>query len=122
MKQLLLVFFGGGLGSVLRFWVSGFTKNWWHYHAFPAGTFLVNIIGCFLMGVFSSHFLRHDSPLKWLLMAGFCGGFTTFSTFSFESVTLFQNGNYVVLMLYVFLSLVFGLLAVALGLWVRQSI
>lgn len=120
MKQLVLIFLGGGLGSVMRYAVSNATKNLWSAGSFPAGTFVVNILGCFLMGIFISLFLKNDSPFKWFLMTGFCGGFTTFSAFSAESVSLFQSGQYAVLGAYVLLSLLLGFLALALGLWVFQ--
>ena len=116
MKQLLYVFFGGGLGSVLRFMVSNYTQKLWNINSFPMGTFLVNIIGCFLIGIFSAYFMKSDSVLKFLLIAGFCGGFTTFSTFSAENISLWQSGNYLVLGLYIFGSLMVGALAVYFGL------
>lgn len=85
------------------------------------GTFVVNIIGCFLIGVLTSYFLKVDNYLKFLLITGFCGGFTTFSTFSAENYSLWQNGNYPVLLLYVLLSIIVGLIAVYLGLQVAKN-
>lgn len=85
------------------------------------GTFVVNIIGCFLIGVLTSYFLKVDNYLKFLLITGFCGGFTTFSTFSAENYSLWQNGNYPILLLYVLLSIIVGLIAVYLGLQVAKN-
>ncbi len=79
------------------------------------GTFVVNITGCFLIGIFSGYFLKVDNSLKFLLITGLCGGYTTFSTFSAENFSLWQTGNYSILILYVLLSLILGLLAVILG-------
>ncbi len=116
MKNLLLIFFGGGLGSVLRFLVSNYTQKLWSINSFPFGTFMVNIIGCFAIGLLSGYFLKVDHALKFLLITGFCGGFTTFSTFSAENYSLWQGENYIILAIYIFLSIVFGVLAVVLGL------
>ena len=85
------------------------------------GTFVVNLIGCFLIGVLTSYFIKVDNYLKFLLITGFCGGFTTFSTFSAENYSLWQNGNYSILMIYILLSVVIGLLAVYLGLQVAKN-
>ncbi|WP_228411300.1 fluoride efflux transporter CrcB [Kaistella carnis] len=112
---------GGGLGSVLRFLISNYTQKLWNVNSFPMGTFVVNIIGCFLIGVLTSYFLKVDNYLKFLLITGFCGGFTTFSTFSAENFSLWQNGNYPVLLLYVLLSIIVGLIAVYLGLQVAKN-
>ena len=79
-------------------------------------TFLVNMVGCLLIGIFSGYFLKYDSELKFLLIAGFCGGFTTFSTFSAENISLWQSGSYGILLVYVLLSVFVGLLAVYVGL------
>ena len=80
------------------------------------GTFVVNMIGCFLIGVLTSYFIKVDNYLKFLLITGFCGGFTTFSTFSAENYSLWQEGNYEVLILYIALSVIVGVGAVFLGL------
>ncbi|WP_262706737.1 fluoride efflux transporter CrcB [Kaistella carnis] len=101
--------------------MSNYTQKLWNVNSFPMGTFVVNIIGCFLIGVLTSYFLKVDNYLKFLLITGFCGGFTTFSTFSAENFSLWQNGNYPVLLLYVLLSIIVGLIAVYLGLQVAKN-
>ncbi len=115
MKSIIYVFVGGGLGSVARFLISNFTQKLWNINSFPFGTFVVNITGCFIIGLLSAYFLKVDSTLKFLLITGFCGGYTTFSTFSVENYSLFQNGHYTMMFLYVILSVLIGVLAVFLG-------
>lgn len=116
MKTLFYIFIGGGFGSVLRFLISNYTQKLWNINTFPLGTFVVNMIGCFLIGVFTSYFIKIDNHLKFLLITGFCGGFTTFSTFSAENISLWENGNYFILSLYILLSVIVGLAAVYFGL------
>lgn len=116
MKTLFYIFIGGGFGSVLRFGISNYTQKLWNINTFPMGTFVVNMIGCFLIGVFTSYFIKIDNHLKFLLITGFCGGFTTFSTFSAENISLWENGNYFILSLYILLSVIVGLAAVYFGL------
>lgn len=115
MKPLIYIFIGGGLGSVLRFLISNYTQKLWNINSFPMGTFVVNIIGCFLIGLFWAYFLKVDNYLKYLLIAGFCGGFTTFSTFSAENYSLWQNGNFGILVFYIVACIIVGLAAVFLG-------
>ena len=110
MKNLLLIFIGGGIGSVARYLLSSFTQKFW-----TIGTLVVNMIGCFLIGYFTSTFLKIDDYLKFFLITGFCGGFTTFSAFSIENYTLWQSQNYTLLFSYIILSVFLGLGAVFLG-------
>ncbi len=115
MKNLLYIFLGGGFGSILRFLISNYTQKLWTINTFPMGTFVVNISGCFLIGCLSAYFMKIDNSLKYLLITGLCGGYTTFSTFSAENYSLFQNSDYGILVLYSFLSLFVGVLMVYSG-------
>jgi CrcB protein len=100
---------------MLRFLISNYTQKLWNFQSFPMGTLVVNVVGCFLMGLLSAYFIKVEHALKFLLITGFCGGFTTFSAFSVENYSLWQTGQYFILALYILLSLVIGLLAVFLG-------
>lgn len=115
MRNLIYIFLGGGFGSVMRSLISNYTEKLWNIDAFPLGTFAVNVSGCFLIGILSAYFLKVDNSFKYLLITGVCGGYTTFSTFSAENFSLWQNGNYSILILYALSSLIIGLLMVFLG-------
>lgn len=123
MKELIYVFIGGGTGSVLRFIVS---MLWKHFSlhpryadvVFPWPTFIVNILGCFLIGMFYQYSERWGltPEVRLLLTTGLCGGFTTFSTFSYEGLTLINSGYYGTYALYLISSIILGVFAAALPL------
>ena len=121
MKPILLVFLGGGIGSALRFLISK-TYNPYFQH-FYLGTFLVNIIGCLIIGFviglsFKENYLSQQQTL--LLSTGFCGGFTTFSAFAFEKYDLLHTGAFLHFALYALSSIIVGIIAVAVGLWLAR--
>lgn len=123
-KQLLWIALGGSAGSVLRFLSQKYVGQWLGEH-FPFGTLLVNITGCLLIGIFYDISARHNTftpELRLLLMTGFCGGFTTFSAFSLESLTLLQQDRLGAVIAYTLLSVASGLLAVWAGSWISRSV
>jgi fluoride exporter len=120
MKQLLLVFIGGGFGSILRFLVS---KNLNQIGHFPTGTFLVNILGSLLIGIILGMGMKQELLSKettLILATGFCGGFTTFSAFTYESVMFLKSGAYASLGIYLFTSIFLGIAAVLGGLYLSR--
>jgi fluoride exporter len=119
MQSLLFVFMGSGLGGVCRYLIGKkFTDT---SLSFPYATLGINIIGSLILGAILSNtlMLKNDS-LKCLLAIGFCGGFTTFSTFSMEALQLLKEQQFFVAMLYIILSLVLGLLATFIGSYVSS--
>lgn len=116
-KLMLLAGAGGFIGTCCRYLTNRLYLTYFKT-SLPLSTFTVNIIGCFLVGLILGLLNRSGivSPkLNAFLVVGFCGGFTTFSTFSYETFTLGTNGDLFVSFLYVALSIVAGLLSVWLG-------
>ena len=116
MKQLVLVFLGGGIGSVLRYVLGRFLNS--PETGIPYGTFLANIFGSLLIGIILGLAAKNNtlsSNQTLLLATGFCGGFTTFSTFAYENHVFLKSGDFTLFALYTIASFVVGFLAVFLG-------
>ena len=116
IKNIFLIFIGGGLGSVCRYLISEiiFLKKF----DFPYPTFISNVLGCFLIGLALGWSIKNselNSSLLILFTVGFCGGFTTFSSFSDESLTLINNNQFFYFFSYLILSITIGILFVFIG-------
>jgi fluoride exporter len=122
MKSLLLVFLGGGLGSVVRYSL-GKWINLWHTHHFPLATLIINVVACLLLGFIiglADHKQIISPAMRLFWAVGFCGGFSTFSTFSNETLSLIQNGFTISLLLYILLSLLLCVAATLGGIYLGE--
>lgn len=124
LKNILLVAAGGALGSVARYMLSGALRGS-ALSAFPFGTITVNVSGCLILGIvfgLTEDCTAINRDLRLMMTAGFCGGFTTFSTFMGESVSLMRTDSVLMAAGYIGISVVLGLLAVFLGLQLTKMI
>ncbi|HEX4074473.1 MAG TPA: fluoride efflux transporter CrcB [Candidatus Acidoferrales bacterium] len=124
MTKYLMVGIGGFLGAVLRFWVGGYFGNRFGTR-FPYGTFFINITGSFLIGFVATLLAErtHWNPSwRYLIPIGFIGAYTTFSTFEYETLRSFQDGEMLMAGLNVSLSVVVGFVSVWLGVVAGRSI
>ena len=118
VKNIILVGFGGMIGSALRYLVSHFIRP----ESFPYATFTVNIIGSLLIGIIMGVASREEGFANWrlFLATGICGGFTTFSAFAWENFQLLNQQRYASFLLYTGGSLVIGLATVSIGYWLTK--
>lgn len=121
MRDLLIVFIGGGLGSVVRVLINKLIP----YNSFPYSTLTVNLIGSFLIGLFVSY-LVHNNMIKtdyyYLLVVGFCGGLTTFSAFSIENLNFIKSNEILHSSIYIIISILFCIILAYLGYNVMNKI
>jgi CrcB protein len=122
MKNLLLVFVGGGLGSTLRYIIGKYLNS--TESGIPWGTFTANILGSFLIGIIlgfaaKNNTFSHSQTL--LLATGFCGGFTTFSTFAYENHIFLKSGDFLSFAMYTIASFIVGFLMVFLAMYLVKQ-
>ncbi|MFD0837484.1 fluoride efflux transporter CrcB [Mariniflexile aquimaris] len=123
MKHFLLVFIGGGFGSALRYIIGKYLND--VENGIPYGTFTVNVLGSLLIGLILGLAMKSTAITQnqlLLLASGFCGGFTTFSTFAYENHLFLKSGDFTSFALYTIASFVLGFLAVFFGMYLARII
>lgn len=124
MKNLILIFVGGGLGSIARFGVGKYLAGW--SFSVPYGTLVANVLACVILGFFTGAVALRSSdaalPYRAFLAVGFCGGFSTFSTFSNETLLMLLNNRWGDAIFNIILSVVLCLIASLLGLWLGKTL
>ncbi|MBX2844493.1 MAG: fluoride efflux transporter CrcB [Flammeovirgaceae bacterium] len=123
MKEILLIFCGGGLGSLCRFFIS----KWLNpiFKLYPLGTLTTNFLSCIVLGLVAYVLLSKINPGDWLrpvFLIGFCGGFSTFSTFSNEILIMVREGNWQYGVFYILSSIIISILALLGGSYLGKLI
>ncbi len=124
MKDLIFIFIGSGLGGLTRYSLGKWINSLHEYH-FPLGTLIINIIACFVLGFIiglADHKQMMTATTRLFWAVGFCGGFSTFSTFSSETLTLLQEGHSTSLILYILSSVLLCVTATFVGLLIAERI
>lgn len=124
IKTIALVGIGGALGSMFRYLTHWVTSKYFD-STLPISTLLVNVVGSLLIGIFLGaigKYFPENHPLKFLLMVGFCGGFTTFSSFALENYNLIQNNQHLTAYFYIITSVVLTISAIGLGNYLSKFI
>ncbi len=117
MNKILLIGAGGFVGAIIRYWVGGYIQTLSKGAAFPYATLLINVTGCLVIGYLARLALHNmlSLEMRLLLISGFLGAYTTFSTFGNETVLLMQNNSSLLAYIYIAASIILGLGAVWLG-------
>lgn len=124
MKTIFYIALGGALGSVLRY-LTTIVMNKYIQTTFPYATFVTNIFGCLLIGLFFGYLEKQNAvsqDLKFFLITGLCGGYTTFSAFSIENVQLLQSNQIFIAFMYISFSIFLGLTATLAGLSIAKGL
>ena len=124
MINYILVAAGAAIGGTLRYWLTDVAHKIIET-TFPIGTLAVNVIGSFILGILVYYLDSNEllsSYMKVLLMIGFCGGFTTFSSFSFETMELFRNSEYLLGIGYILLNVFLTLAALVLAIIIAKAL
>ncbi len=124
ITTIAVISIGGALGALSRYGVNVGSVQLFG-HGLPWGTLIVNVVGSFLMGIVIAKFSQMDGvsqDLRYLILTGFLGAFTTFSTFSLDFVTLWQRGEMMQAMCYMLLSVVLSILALFVALWIMRGL
>lgn len=123
LNKLLFLILGGSIGTFLRYGVSLWVSPY-SYQAFPLGTFLVNMIGSFLIGLSYAYFADNTMPTAWrlFLFVGLFGSFTTFSSFAYEGMDMLATGKFKMALIYLLSSNILGLFLVFLGMYLGGKI
>lgn len=121
MNQAIIIFIGGGLGSLARFFVGKSVPNALFYN-FPVATLIVNLAASFILGLFIGHEMNAKLEFNYraLIAIGFCGGFSTFSTFSADSLQLLQNSRYFEALLNICLNVFLCILVTFVGVYLGK--
>ncbi len=123
IESIIAIFIGGGLGSISRYGITMLLKM--YSMDFPLATLSVNIIGSLILGFAAALFWNkapmHDT-LKLAITVGFCGGLTTFSTFSWETFDLIKNGDFLLAVIYTLISVIACVLAISLGAFLTKYV
>lgn len=120
MRDFLWVFLGSGIGGMLRFLIGKYFNSSTNT-SIPWGTLLANLLGCLLIGLLVGYFQKTQwisSQWSLLLVTGFCGGFTTFSSFAMENQRLLEQNQFFISLTYILLSIIIGISLVFLGIWI----
>lgn len=122
VQNVLYVAIGAIVGALARFFITNLSSKLSHHHGFPYGTLIVNVIGCFIVGYVLTLTANHAQD-HWRLLAatGFCGAFTTFSAFAYESLAYWHDGRVGTFLLNIGLNNILCLLAVGLGVWLHNA-
>ncbi|MBP7692314.1 MAG: fluoride efflux transporter CrcB [Anaerolineales bacterium] len=124
MEKTLWISLGAVIGANARYWLGGWAAEKWG-PAFPYGTLLINLTGSLLLGVFLTWATQRalvDPRYRLLIAVGFCGSYTTFSTYTYESLNLMLTGSWGAGLLNLLGSSGLGLAAVALGIWIGRAL